>query len=105
MSWFDEGGASTQVDVGALMDSNEVLHALWGMVASGALVSIGRTSDGGALGVTVTMDGRWRREYFRDVDELSSWLTGALGAVEEEAERLAASSAPRGRTRGLQRGL
>lgn len=99
MSWFDEGGAGSAVDVAAVMDSELVTDPLWAIVAAGALVSIGRTSDGGALGVTVTLDGRWRRQYFRDTEELSAWLVGAASAVEEEAERLAASSAPRKRAR------
>lgn len=104
MSWFDEAGAGTQVDVAALMDSG-VTDPLWAIVQAGALVSIGRTSDGGALGVTVTLDGRWRREYFREVDPMLAWLAGAAEAVEAEAERLAASSAPRQRSRGRQKGL
>lgn len=99
MSWFDEGGSGREVDVHALFDSRAD-DLLWAIVASGALVSIGRTSDGGALGVTVTMDGRWRREYFRDSDELVEWLTGAAEAATAEAERLAASSVPRNRSRG-----
>lgn len=104
MSWFDEAGAGSQVDVAALLDSGAT-DPLWAIVQAGALVSIGRTSDGGALGVTVTLDGRWRREYFREVDPLVDWLGHAAEAVEAEAERLAASSAPRSRTRSRQKGL
>ena len=99
MSWFDEGGSSNAVDVAALFDSGAP-ETVWRIVEAGALVSIGRTSDGGALGVTVTMDGKWRREYFRDSEELVSWLLGAAEAVEAEAERLAASPAQRSRQRG-----
>lgn len=99
MDWFDDGAGGSQVDVAAVMDSGAP-EVLWDIVTAGALVSIGRTSDGGALGVTVTLDGRWKRQYFRDSDELVSWLLGAKSAVEQEAERLAASSAPRKRTRG-----
>lgn len=97
--WFEDGGASSQVDVAAVMDSGAP-ETLWRIVTAGALVSVGRTSDGGALGVTVTMDGRWRREYFRDAEDLTSWLLGAAEAVEDQAARLAASSAPRSRGRG-----
>lgn len=104
VSWFDEAGAGQQVDVAALMDSG-VTDPLWVIVQGGALVSIGRTSDGGALGITVTMDGRYRREYFRETDELLDWLGAAAEAVGEEAVRLAASSAPRSRPRGRQKGL
>lgn len=98
MSWFDEDGGGAQVDVAALMDSG-VPEVLWRIVTAGALVSIGRTSDGGALGITVTLDGRWKRQYFRDSDEATDWLLHAASAVEEEAERSSASSGPRKRSR------
>lgn len=97
-SWFDEAGSGSQVDVEALMDSG-VPVLIWRIVGAGALVSIGRTSDGGALGITVTLDGRWRREYFRDSDEATDWLARAAQAVEDESERLSASSGPRKRQR------
>lgn len=97
--WFDDGGTGNEVDVAAVMDS-QAPDILWAIVTSGALVSIGRTSDGGALGVTVTMDGRWRREYFRESEALTEWLAGAARAVADEADRLAASPARRKRTRG-----
>lgn len=97
--WFEDGSAAKAVDVAAVMDSGAP-EVVWRIVEAGALVSIGRTSDGGALGVTVTLDGRWRREYFRDSDELTSWLLGAAEAVEDEAARLAASPGRRKRQRG-----
>lgn len=97
-SWFDDEGGGSVVDVAALMDS-KVPDLLWRIVSAGALVSIGRTSDGGAVGVTVTLDGRWKRGYFRSSEDAADWLTMATTAVEEEAERLAASSAPRKRSR------
>jgi hypothetical protein len=68
------------------------------MVGAGALVSMGTTSDGGALGVTVTVDGKWRREYFRDEDELLAWLAQAVAAV-HSAKGSTPPSAPRGRSR------
>lgn len=98
MSWFDEDAGGSAVDVATLMDSS-VPDYLWRIVMAGALVSIGRTSDGGALGVTVTLDGRWKRGYFRSSEDAADWLELAATAVEEEAERLAASSAPKRRTR------
>lgn len=97
--WFDEGGSGSPVDVPALMDS-QVADGVWELVQLGALVSLGRTSDGGALGVTVTMDGRWRRGYFRDVELAVAWMAEAIPAVRLEAERLAASPARRKRQRG-----
>lgn len=98
MSWFDDSGAGSQVDVEALMDSGAP-SVIWRIITGGALVSIGRTSDGGALGVTVTLDGRWRREYFRDSDELTDWLLRAAEAVEAEADAPSASSGRRSRSR------
>lgn len=96
--WFDESASGTQVDVVALMDS-DVAVLLWEIVDLGALLSLGRTSDGGALGVTVTVDGRYRREYFRDVEALGSWLAEAVPAVRIATEARSASSGPRQRQR------
>jgi hypothetical protein len=98
MGFFDEGGTGNPVDVAALFDSG-VPTLVAEIVSAGALVSIGRTSDGGALGITVTLDGRWRREYFRDSDEATDWLMQAHMAVLEEAQRAPASSGSRRRTR------
>lgn len=100
--WFDDGGQGSPVDVPALLDS--AVPALVGRcIVAGALVSMGTTSDGGAMSITVTLDGRWKRGYFRDTEEALDWLTGAAEAVELEAERLAASSGPRSRGRGRKR--
>jgi hypothetical protein len=96
--WLDGGGAGQSVDVAALLDS-KAAELAWRVVQAGALLSFGRTSDGGALGVTVTIDGRWRREYFRATEELEAWLEGAAEFAELEEERLAASPARRKRER------
>lgn len=96
MSFFDEQGTGSAVDVAALMDSG-VPEVLWRIVAGGALVSIGRTSDGGALGITVTLDGRWRREYFRDSDEAVDWLLRAAEAVESAPPPASSGSRQRSR--------
>jgi hypothetical protein len=97
--WFDAGGSGARVDVPALLDADEVLVGLFGMVQSGALVSLGTTGDGGALGVTVTVDGRWRREYFRDTDELRSWLAEAGPAVRAACEAASSARPKRERSR------
>jgi len=97
--WFDQGGTSAPLDVPALFDS-EAAPLLLDVVALGALVSLGLTSDGGALGITVTVDGRWRREYFRESEPLASWLLAALPSVEQAVKARAASSGPRSRQRG-----
>lgn len=96
--WFDGGGSGKAVDVPALLDS-DALGALLEVVQLGALVGLGTTSDGGALGVTVTVDGRWRREYFRDSEELVSWMAEALPAVRSAVEAASASSGRRERPR------
>lgn len=96
--WFDDGGSKTAVDVAALLDSSAVEY-MAAIVSNGALVSFGTTSDGGALGVTVTLDGRWKREYFRSSEELVDWLNDASLAVAREAEATHASAAPRQRRR------
>lgn len=96
--WFEASGAAGAVDVAALMDSGAP-GVLWDLAQTGALVSVGTTSDGGALGVTITLDGRWRREYFRDSDELTSWLLGALEAVRAAIQAPTASPGPRRRRR------
>lgn len=101
--WFDKAGNGGRVDVVALLDS-AAGDGLAELVACGALVSIGLTRDGGALGITVTVDGRWRREYFRDADELVSWMAEALPAVRAAVETFSAS-AERGSRHRRSRGL
>lgn len=76
-SWFDAGGSSSGgCNVPDVLDP-ACLDAVVRLVSLGALVSIGTTRDGGACGVTVTYDSKWRREYFRDGGELSTWLGAA----------------------------
>lgn len=104
MDWFDEAGNGSAVDVAALMDS-DAPELLWRIATAGALVSIGRTSDGGAMNVTVTWDGRYRREYFRDSESLVDWLKPAADFVEELAAQEAASPVRRSRQRGRTKAL
>lgn len=79
--WFDGAGSGNAVDVAELLDGLGS-QGLRELVEAGALVSLGTTSDGGALGLTVTVDGRYRREYFRRQDEMLLWIAEALPAVE-----------------------
>ena len=97
--WLDEGGSGSPVDVGAIMDS-KCAELAWRVVQAGALLSFGRTSDGGALGVTVTVDGRWRRDYFRTDEELVQWLEGAALFAEASDGRTSPAPSPRQRSRG-----
>lgn len=80
--WFSSGRNGTALDVPALLDSDagRLLHE---MAGTGALVSLGLTRDGGALGVTVLVDGQYRREYFRECEGLAEWLGDGLGPVRE----------------------
>jgi N-glycosylase/DNA lyase len=101
--WFSGGNSQGSVDVAALLDSVGG-SGLVEMVAMGALISYALTSDGGALSITVTVDGAWRREYFRDEETLTLWVSEALPYIKDATERRIASSAdakrqrrPRGR--------
>lgn len=96
--WFNAGGNASTIDVVALLDSDagKILHEIIGF---GALVSCGLTSDGGALGITITVDGQWRREYFRTEDEMANWLLGATDAVRTAVEQSRASRASSGQRR------
>lgn len=85
-SWLAGGGNGAAVDVHSLLDETGAVKALCDMIEAGALCSIGTTSNGGALAVTITVDGEWRRDYFRTADELSVWLAEATPAVVELAE-------------------
>jgi hypothetical protein len=65
-----------------MLDS-KATNLLGEICGHGALVGLGTTRDGGALGVTVTVDGSYRREYFRDAEELVAWLEVADAVVRE----------------------
>lgn len=98
--WFDGAGNGAAVDVSAVLDDLGIA-GVQQLVQLGALVSLGTTSDGGALGLTVTVDGRWRREYFRDAESLVAWIAEAVPAVADArgADRPPAASASRQRRR------
>lgn len=97
-SWFEGSGNGGAVDVAELWDGMGS-QGLRELVEAGALVSVGTTRDGGALALTVTVDGTWRRDYFRKQDEMLLWIAEALPAVEalRGTSRPAAASAPRSR--------
>jgi hypothetical protein len=96
--WIDEGGSGSPVDVAGFMDSR--IPELFGrIVAAGALLSVGSTSDGGAIGITVTLDGRWRRQWFRESDEAVDWLEAGASWLEAQRPPSAAPSAHRERIR------
>lgn len=97
--WFDGAGNGAEVDAVQLLGDGNAGKGIAELVDTGALVSLGKTSDGGALGVTVTVDGRYRREYFRNEDELLTWLAEAIPAVQEATSDRRASGGPRSGSR------
>jgi hypothetical protein len=79
--FFNGSGTSARIKVEDLIDATtvELVHEL---VDAGALVSLGRSRDGGALSVTVTSGGRFRREWCREAEEVADFLRQATAAVQ-----------------------
>lgn len=101
--WFDGAGDGREVDAVALLDSVS-WERLRQLIDLGAMLTFAKSSDGGALGVTITVDGRWRREYFRDGEALDTWTEEAMVPVSRacEVRRSSGEGAKRTRrTRGL----
>lgn len=96
--WLDGGGNGHAVDVHGMFDT-QATKGLLEMVEAGALVSLGTTSDGGALAITVTVDGEWRREYMRSADEVKAYLAEAVPAVSDLLAAGRPSAEQRGRSR------
>jgi hypothetical protein len=96
--WFDGNGTGGSIDLAELLDG-QPMQGMREIAEHGALVSMGLTSDGGAFHLTVTMDGRYRREYFRDRDTLLAWIGEAILAVSDAAPPERPSAAQRGRSR------
>lgn len=84
------------VDVEACLDNVATEHIAT-LVATGCLVSIFRTSDGGALGVQVTLDGEAEKDYFRLPEELHDWLAEVTKAVQEMTPSAPSAKRPRKR--------
>ncbi len=100
MAWGQETVAGGAVDVAKMLDS-KAQDLLWEITQLGALVSLSLTSDGGALLVSVTVDGVTGREYFRDPEVLIEWLTDSIQPIAAACEAARASRAARKRGRGL----
>lgn len=98
MSFMDRGRRGPTVDVGALLDVSSVEY-LAGLVELGVLVSISRSRDGGAMAVTVTYDGDYVREWFRDAEEVHEWLKEALTELTHEIGSASTVDVPRKRSR------
>lgn len=98
--WFEDGARGARLSVPELFTAG-VCDALWRVVAAGGLVSIGLTSDGGACSLTVTDDGRWKREYFRDSDELEVFVLAAATFLESDGRFASSENGGRRRSQPL----
>jgi hypothetical protein len=74
--------ARSTVEVASFLDASATEY-IASLVQAGCLVSLFRTSDGGALGAAVTLDGEQEKEYFRAVEEFTEWLREVDQAVAE----------------------
>ena len=97
--WFSAGRNASPVNLPELWDSIGMGH-MQRVVAAGALVSLGLTSDGGAFHCSVTLDGQCRREYFRDPEDFGIWAAGAAEAVEAASRPTRNTASPVSRERG-----
>lgn len=86
----------SQVDVATFLDSTAAEY-IASLVQAGCLVSLFRTSDGGALGCNVTLDGESEKEYHRVPEELHEWLREVDQAVGEAPEPAPSAKRPRKR--------
>lgn len=102
VGWLDGGTSGSPVDVTKCLD-NSAFRLVCEVIEAGALVSFGTTSDGGALGITITVDGAWRREYVRDETEFELLMSEAAPEVIEAATQARASAAQRKRSRTARR--
>lgn len=73
MALLQRSRQRAQIDPAEFLDATTAEY-IASLVQSGALVSIYRTSDGGALGASVTLDGEQEKDYFRSTEELHEWL-------------------------------
>lgn len=78
--FFNGSASGSIVDVRAFFDSG-IPELIAELVEMGILVSVGTTRDRGAVSLTVTSDGRHRREYFRRADEAADFLRAAAAAT------------------------
>lgn len=91
--FFNGSGSGTPADIPAFFDSG-VPKLIGELVGMGVLVSIGTTRDRGAVTITVTNDGRWRRDYFRTSEDAADWLGLAVEAVSGRGHGTTATDRP-----------
>lgn len=103
--FFSDGNHASVCDVSSFFDSS-VPKLIGDLVSLGVLVSVGTTRDRGAVSITVTSDGRWRRDYFRSSDDAADWLGLAAASLRArglglpETDRPVTQTPTRGRSRG-----
>lgn len=85
MAWSDRVTARSGegVDPAVLFEPGTV-GVFCDVLRQGALVSFGMSRDGGSMSCTVTFDGAWDREWFREPQPLHDWLAAAHAAIEDE---------------------
>lgn len=92
--WTDRTrGRGEVLDVSVLFDQG-VVDALASLVRVGPLVSFGLSRDGGSASCTVTFDGAWDRQWFREAVELRQFLVDCEAAILEETGGQLPSSPP-----------
>jgi hypothetical protein len=90
---FNNGSGPSVCDVRAFMDSS-IPELIAGLLEMGVLVSIGTTRDRGAISITITADGEFDREYFRESSEAADYLRRAADALRTRFGPSAATSQP-----------
>jgi len=84
--WFDDvRGSSDPIDP-AVVVTGDTLGAILDVVRESAMVSVSTTRDGGAVRISVMMDGRPKAEYFRDPGNAQEWLGHAAIACRNARE-------------------
>jgi hypothetical protein len=77
---FNGSTKGATVDTKSFLDSH-IPERIAELLDMGVLVSLGTTRDRGAISITVTRDGEFDREYFRDSVEASEYLQRAADAI------------------------
>jgi len=77
---FSNGSKPAVVDLRAFMDTS-IPELVAELVQMGVLVSVGTTRDRGAVSLTITSDGAYDREYFRDPVDAADYLRRAAKAL------------------------
>lgn len=94
MPWTDRSKSSSGDRINpAVMLEPGCVGVLCSLLDTGALVSFGMSRDGGSMSCTVTFNGAWDREWFRDPQPLHDWLAAAFVAIQDEPPAAGTASA------------